>query len=437
MKTSPAFCLALSVLLGAFAPAGFAQSPGSMLRVGCEGADAGAEVSINGKFKGECPLDIQVEEGSLQLRLVKAVDATHERIFEQTVRIGDGVVKRVDARLGQAQLTQAGRELVAQAQAAAKLREEARLRDLALAAQQKAAAIAFSLAELKAQGFVPGDGKSFRDCPDCPEMVWVPPGRPPQRPDDNNIVGWLNRVRIDYPFAVGKFEVTFAEWDQCVAEGGCSKGPTGKGPAEGVTPGFIVDTPWGRGRQPVINVNMVDVKEYLAWLSKRTGQTYRLLSLAEFTYAARGGRSSKLPWGDEVGRNNANCANCGSSADGKQAMVVGSFKANDWGLHDMVGNVAEMVADCAVDARALGDAPTDGSPFTQKCLTPPAEYQNILGNQRYTMGGHWLGAINPGINIDPSWDRAASFLIGLRVARPLTPRASDASAASNASPAAN
>lgn len=329
MKAVFSFVMTIVFLSGSTSV--LAQS--SMLRVGCEGNDIGAEVSINGKFKGECPLDIQVSEGNLHLRIVKKVDAAYERVFEQDIRIGDGTVKRVDARLGPTQLNAEWRRLEAEHAEVARQREEARLREIELAQQQRQEAQARALAEFKAQGIEAGSGKAFRDCADCPEMVWIPPGKMPQREArDQPIIAWLNEVNIGYPLAVGKFEVSFDEWDRCVADGGCSKKLE-----EGVTYGSFFNTRWGRGSQPVVNVPMTDVQEYLAWLSKKSGQHYRLLSQAEFVYAARTGRPTHLPWGDEIGRNNANCRNCGSSTGGERPEPVGSFAANRWGLHDMVG----------------------------------------------------------------------------------------------------
>jgi formylglycine-generating enzyme required for sulfatase activity len=132
-------------------------------------------------------------------------------------------------------------------------------------------------------------------------------------------------VTIGESFAVGKFEVTFLEWDACVAAGGCSHKPD--------------DNRWGRGKHPVVAVSWDDTKEYVAWLSKKTRQTYRLLTEAEWEYAARGGTSTLFAFGNQVTDKQAQYAR-GKTAE------VGSFKPNDIGLYDMHGNAGEWVEDC-------------------------------------------------------------------------------------------
>jgi len=131
---------------------------------------------------------------------------------------------------------------------------------------------------------------------------------------------------------MGKYEVTFAQWDACVSAGGCKHRPD--------------DAGWGRGNRPVINVLWDDVQEYVTWLNRTTGQRYRLPTEAEWEYAARGGTTTDYYWGNEIGRNNTNCDGCGSQWDGKQTAPVGSFGANPYGLHDMLGNVLEWTSGC-------------------------------------------------------------------------------------------
>ena len=193
-------------------------------------------------------------------------------------------------------------------------------------------------------------GKVFRDCPECPEMVVVPAGSfmmgsPSSERSRGNDEGPQHGVTIPEPFAVGKYEVTFAEWDACVAAGGCN----------GHRPG---DRGWGRGQRPVIDVNWGDAKAYVGWLSRKTGERYRLLSEAEWEYAARAGTRTRYHWGHSIGRNQANCDGCGSRWDDEKTAPVGSFPANGFGLHDVHGNVWEWVEDCWHGSYA--GAPTDG-----------------------------------------------------------------------------
>ena len=111
----------------------------------------------------------------------------------------------------------------------------------------------------------------------------------------------VHRVRIK-AFLLGKTEVTFAQWDACVAAGGCRRKPDDEG--------------WGRGNRPVINVSWEDITEqFIPWLNKTTGKRYRLPTEAEWEYAARAGSESKYSWGNSIGRNKANCYNCGSRWD--------------------------------------------------------------------------------------------------------------------------
>src|SRR5262249_38251231 len=130
-------------------------------------------------------------------------------------------------------------------------------------------------------------------------------------------------VTVKTPFAVGKFAVTFDEWDACVAAAACPK----------------AGEPWGREKMPAVNVTWEDAKQYVRWLSWLTGKEYRLLTEAEWEYAARAGTATRYYWGDEIGKGNANCDGCGSEWDGKQTAPVDSFKPNAFGLHDMAGNV--------------------------------------------------------------------------------------------------
>ena len=211
---------------------------------------------------------------------------------------------------------------------------------------------------------------------------------------DNEIP--VHEVTISRPFAVSQHEVTFLQWNSCAAAGGCSHRPDDEG--------------WGRGRQPVINVSWDDAQEYVRWLSEETGATYRLLTEAEWEYAARAGSSTAYGWGNEIGSGRANCDGCGSQWD-RQTAPVGSFRANAWGLHDMHGNVWEWVEDCwNEDYRG---APSSGGAWlSREC------------SLRVTRGGCWRDS--------PSFLRSAFRrtwisdvrrygAFGFRVARTLNP----------------
>jgi formylglycine-generating enzyme required for sulfatase activity len=193
----------------------------------------------------------------------------------------------------------------------------------------------------------PPRAKEFRDCDQCPEMVMVPSGRfmmgSPVSAGVSDATP-LHDVAFARSFAVGKYEVTFDEWDACVEAGGCKSRPEDRG--------------WGRGKRPVIDVNWANARAYVAWLSQKTGHQYRLLSEAEWEYAARGGTTTRYPWGDDPGVNRANFNGSGSKWSGKQTAPVGSFEASAFGLHDMIGNVGEWVQDCWNDTYT--GAPTDG-----------------------------------------------------------------------------
>jgi formylglycine-generating enzyme required for sulfatase activity len=204
--------------------------------------------------------------------------------------------------------------------------------------------------------------QTFRDCPGCPEMVVVPAGEflmgsPESEQGRGKDEGPQHKVTFAKPFAVGKFEVTFAEWDACVAENGCKTKPG--------------DENWGRGRHPVINVSWDDAKEFVAWLARKTGKPYRLLTEAEWEYAARAVTTASGPHppfstGATINYKQANYdANFKYGVGGQQGVYrqkttdVGSFPRNAFGLYDMHGNVWEWVEDCYKDTYA--GAPTDGS----------------------------------------------------------------------------
>jgi formylglycine-generating enzyme required for sulfatase activity len=260
----------------------------------------------------------------------------------------------------------------------------ARVDGAAVAAAVEASARAAAAAQTRAARAA-GVDVVFRDCPDCPEMVVIPAG--------SAYLASGRDVVISAPFAVGKFAVTFAEWDACVAQGGSSHHAKDRG--------------WGRGRQPVIEVSWHDAQDYVAWLSRRTGKSYRLLSEAEWEYAAQAGTGQEAKVTPGAGQ--ANCRGCGSRWDGKQPAPVGSFPANAFGLHDMLGNVWEWTADCWNESHA--GAPADGGARTDGDCS-----------RRVLRGGSWCNN-SPGLARSAHRDRSATdsrdISDGFRVARTL------------------
>ena len=210
-----------------------------------------------------------------------------------------------------------------------------------------------------------GVGQSFKDCAECPEMVLVPSGSFMMGSKDYSNEKPVHEVTINDSFAVGKYEVTFAQWDACVADGGCG----------GYRPD---DAGWGRGTRPVMTVNWEDAQAYLRWLSQKTGQKYRLLSESEWEYVARAGSSTDYSWGNDIGSNKANCDGCGGQWDAKKTAPVGSFSANKFGLYDVHGNVWEWVEDCWHGS--YEGAPTNGSAWLSSCTE----------ERRVLRGGSWV-----------------------------------------------
>jgi formylglycine-generating enzyme required for sulfatase activity len=192
-------------------------------------------------------------------------------------------------------------------------------------------------------------GTDFKECDKgCPVMTLIPAGKfmmgsPENESDGRTSERPQHEVTIARPFAASKFKVIFEEWDACAAAAACPQAADG----------------WGRGRMPVINVSWRDAKQYVGWLSKLTGKDYRLLTEAEWEYAARAGATTRYSWGDEPGVGNANCNGCGSQWDLRQTAPAGSFKPNAFGIYDMHGNVWEWVEDTWREN--YDGAPLDGS----------------------------------------------------------------------------
>ena len=251
-------------------------------------------------------------------------------------------------------------------------------------------------------------GKKIQDCPYCPEMVVVPAGSfmmgsPPDETDKDVRESPHHQVMIPKPLAVGKYEVTFAEWDACVSDGGCG----GHRPH---------DESWGRGRRPAINVSWKDAQEYVRWLSQKTNRQYRLLSEAEWEYAARAKTETPFHFGKEISPFQANYDGnytYGKGAEGmfhEKTVVVGSFQANPFGLYDVHGNVWEWVDDCW--HKSYAGAPSDGSAWTGGDCS-----------HRVLRGGSWNDTPKDlrSAYRDRSTTGDRDFIIGFRVARTLGP----------------
>jgi formylglycine-generating enzyme required for sulfatase activity len=203
-------------------------------------------------------------------------------------------------------------------------------------------------------------GTTFKDCSDCPEMTVVPAGRlimgsPETDSGRREAEGPTHEVVISRPFAVGKYEVTLGQFRQFVRETKRNMSGT-----------CWEDKRWTPSDQhPVVCVSWDDAKAYAKWLTDKTGRPYRLLSEAEWEYAARAGTSTAYWWGDEVkqgGKIWANCKGCGGKWDGEETAPIGSFEPNAFGLYDTAGNVDEWVEDCWNDNYT--GAPTDGAGWT-------------------------------------------------------------------------
>ncbi|MGH8562264.1 MAG: SUMF1/EgtB/PvdO family nonheme iron enzyme, partial [Nevskiales bacterium] len=156
-------------------------------------------------------------------------------------------------------------------------------------------------------------------------------GNPAVDDDDDDL--YPQTFNIAQPFAMGRHEVSFEEYDRF---------------CEATRRAKPADNGWGRGKRPVINVSWQDASAYAAWLSAQTGHRFRLPSEAEWEYAARGARRTNYAWGNQIGSGYANCKGCGSPWDGKQTAPTGSFALNPFGLQDTAGNVAEWT--CSIFA---------------------------------------------------------------------------------------
>lgn len=227
--------------------------------------------------------------------------------------------------------------------------------------------------------FLPG--QTFRDCPDCPEMIMVAGGSLMMGSPENELgrydpEGPQRSVTIRQ-FAVGKFDMTRGQW---AAFAKATNRPISGGCAWSGMPGD--DKPWELNpaaswdhlgfpqddNYPVVCVTWYDAQDYVKWLRQKTGGNYRLLTESEWEYAARAGTATPYPWGPGIGHENANYGKdtcCSGLVSGKVqwefTSPVGSFLPNDFGLYEMHGNVLQYVEDCL--SSTYSGLPTDGSAY--------------------------------------------------------------------------
>ena len=260
--------------------------------------------------------------------------------------------------------------------------------------------------------FLPGAGKSewFKDHDSGPEMVVVPAGSfmMGSPPDEERWDGYdgseepQHTVTISAPFAVGRFAITFDEWDAARTAGGVAHTPE--------------DEDWGRGVQPVIDVSWFDAVEYCRWLTEATGKEYRLLTEAEWEYVCRAGTTTAFWWGNEIAAEQANYDGnftYGSGRTGEyrqRTLPVESFAPNPWGLFQVHGNVWEWVADDWHEN--YKGAPGDG-----------AMWSGGDTSLRVVRGGSWGSLPQFLRSAYRNWVRPGNrkFIVGFRVARTLTP----------------
>ena len=272
-------------------------------------------------------------------------------------------------------------------------------------------------------GVFPPKAESFKDCPNCPEMIRIPAGKfrmghiqdvgavytKPARP--------VREIRIEFPFAISRYEVTFNEYDKFTDATGRPR---------------LADKTWGRGRHPALRMPRADAVAYTKWLSEKTGKFYRLPTEAEWEYAARGGRETNFWWGDAADPNHANF---GAGVTGwlpaplvkegdkyPNTSPVGAFPPNPFGLYDMHGNLWEFVEDCYHDGYA--GAPDDSSARLdapkseldeEDDPTRECEIFALRGGSAGYVPSYGMSAARIGLN----WAAAGFLHFGIRLVRDL------------------
>lgn len=270
----------------------------------------------------------------------------------------------------------------------------------------------------------PGAGQSFKDCPDCPEMVVIPAGSftMGSRPDEEVATGREDQIRVSIasPFAVGRFSVTRGEFAAFVAASGHN---TGGGCYRLSEPKLNADRNWSspgfaqHNRHPAVCVNWNDAKAYAAWLSSFTGKSYRLLSEAEREYVTRAGSTGPFWWGNAISTDQANYNGTITYADGakgewrKATVPVDHFSANPWGLYNVHGNVWEWTEDCWNEKN--GGNPGDGTARTTGDCSLRVQRGAAFNNAPHTLRSARRER-------NPAGNRVDTF--GFRVVRTVSPR---------------
>lgn len=276
-------------------------------------------------------------------------------------------------------------------------------------------------------------GATFQDCRqgsrDCPVMVIIPEGRFRMGArDDEAEASDDERPQHEVSiagFAVSQYDITFDDWEVCAKRGGCAATP------------LPSDYGMGRGRRPVVGVSWHDAEEYTAWLSTMTGAHYRLLTEAEWEYAARAGSTARWYWGDPFFLDETTRAHCyictwgGNTPQGTEP--VGLYPANAFGLYDMAGDVWQWVQDCYVSSYEgdFGAVAADGAPPTlDACASELGSPGHGPGSgltrepPRVLRGGSWRDGQDAVRSASRHKDdpRAQQDNYGFRVARTIAPR---------------
>ena len=208
-----------------------------------------------------------------------------------------------------------------------------------------------------------------------PTFVSIKTGEFEMGSNKNDTEKPIHTVKIPTAFFMSQHEITFEQYDYFIWQ--MTKANPKQVTDEENKYRYPHDESWGRDTRPVMNVSWWDAQAYANWLSREKNQICRLPSEAEWEYAARASTTTKYSWGDEIGKNNANCDGCGSEWDNKQTAPVGNFKSNVFGLHDMHGNVWEWVQDPWHDSY-------ESSPENSKSWEVNGDFSS-----RVARGGSW------------------------------------------------